>query len=98
MSSGLQIELTSETNNSPHGIYTTHTEVDNSRNKIEIKVSNNSIMEIYTDNKIKTTNVIPLNNEEYSIGNEEKRWSLIIGSQMFNDTAQSKTVSIHSGR
>jgi hypothetical protein len=112
-STGTQIELSNSVNkfdeiSLAHGIYTFHSFTENSGNRIKVtvwsseedstQVSNNPIIEISADDKIKVVHLFPLSNEEYSIGSDDKRLLSIIGNRMYNDIIQSKTLKTHSGR
>jgi hypothetical protein len=112
-STGTQIELSKSVDaedvvSLAHGIYTTHSLDYDSDNKIKITVwtteedptlvSNNPIIEMSADNKVRFVHILPLINEEYSIGSDTKRWLIVVGNRMYNDTTQSKTLSVHSGR
>jgi hypothetical protein len=112
-STGTQIELSKSTDifeaiSLAHGIYSNHSSDYNSDNRIRITVwnpeedpdalSNNPIIEMSADNKVTVVHILPLINEEYSIGSDEKRWLIVVGNRMYNDTTQSKTLSTHSGR
>jgi hypothetical protein len=112
-STGTQIELSKVVDSQDvlslaHGIYTFHSSTENSGNRIKITVwapeedseavSNNPIIEMSSDDQIKVVHLLPLSNEEYSIGKDEKRWLLVVGNRMYNDTVQTKTLKTHSGR
>jgi hypothetical protein len=112
-STGTQVELSNTVDkfdaiSLAHGIYTFHSSTENSGNRIKItvwapgedstQVSNNPIIELSADDKIKVVHLFPLSNEEYSIGSDNKRLLSIVGNRMYNDITQSKTLKTHSGR
>lgn len=91
-----------------HGIYTFHTSTENYENKMKFTVwhptedpdivSNNIIMELHATDEVGVVHILPLENEIYNVGADDKRWLLATGSQMFNDTTQTKTLNLYSGR
>jgi len=93
-----QIELFNEAGDNSQSVYTVHSSTENVNNKLKITVFDNDILIATATEMINVVNILPLKNEEYDIGSEVLRWEIIIGSQMFNDIAQSKTVRVHAGR
>jgi|PlaIllAssembly_1097288.scaffolds.fasta_scaffold37826_2 hypothetical protein len=107
---GLQIELSQliEDDYIAHGIYTFHSVTETSDNGLEIcvwntddgigNVSTNKVLQITSDEYINAVHILPLENEEYSIGTDDHRWLLATSNQLYNDTAQTKTLELYSGR
>jgi hypothetical protein len=88
-------------------IYSEHSSSDPAGNSITFAIwhpsedentpSVNEILKISGNDTVTAVHILPLESDIYNLGTDEKRWLLSTGSQMYNDTTQTKTLSLYSG-
>ena len=106
---GTQIEFSKDlTPGEPtHGIFTLHSSTEVANNKLLFtvwnpitdegkEVSENAILELNPEG-IKTVHILPTEPTKYNLGSLDARWRILIGSELFTDRLQTKTINLYSG-
>ncbi len=64
---------------------------------LENEVSRNIVLSIKGTEEVETVHILPTEPDKYNLGSLESRWRLLIGSELFTDKLQTKTINLYSG-
>lgn len=91
-----------------HGLYSSHSETDNAGNTVFFgvwtpqsdtnEVGRKKIIEFNAETGVNTIHILPIENNKYDIGSDDKPFMTAIGSEIYTDVVKTKTFRLHSGK
>ena len=61
------------------------------------EISRNIVLSIKGTEEVETVHILPTEPAKYNLGSLENRWRLLIGSELFTNKLQTKTINLYSG-